>query len=145
MISIAESNGVNTEAFLEKIKSGWAVGEEFYQVHIVPKADRLENVRPPIPDRPSIRESMRKTSVKPVSEAQSKPKGKPLKIGKRGEKSSRLGLPGMGREGYFHYPLKQGNKNIGDVILRVYNDFLPIFLKIFKIKGFHPRFLLISQ
>ena len=72
MISIAESNGVNTEAFLEMIKSGWAVGEEYYQVHIVPKADRLENVRPPIQDGPLIRESMRKTSVKPVYEVSTK-------------------------------------------------------------------------
>ena len=73
---------------------------------------------------PRINLTFRQTSQKLIdtprrlSEAQSKPKGKPLKIGKRGEKSSRLGLPGMGREGYFHYPLKQGNKNIGDVILR---------------------------
>ena len=42
----------------------------------------------------------------------------PLEIGEMGARSATLGLPGMGREGYFHYPLKQGDTIVGDIILR---------------------------
>ena len=84
LISIAESNGVNTEKFLEMIKSGWAVGEEFYQVHILPKADRLENVRPPIPDGPLIREHMRDSKVKPVTDDSDKRMPMNFSYGKNG-------------------------------------------------------------
>ena len=115
---VAERNSSSSKAFIENIESGWNSGETFYEIQILPTKERARGLRGQVQEGPPLSQMMEKASVKPVSEAQSKPKGKPLKIGKRGEKSSRLGLPGMGREGYFHYPLKQGNKNIGDVILR---------------------------